>query len=99
MSALQNIEQFKTEIAPLLVNYTLNYRFFEGNSFSDFGNLYEVEFESEQTMGTIDFWQEEWLGILVWDCKQEKELLNVLLSPEQLTEREQTFTKLLKLLL
>ena len=95
MAAFKDIEWFKTQIAPTLVNYELQYRFYtEG----DFGPLSQVIFESPQKGGGIDFWGLGWLGIDVYDYEKEESLQNVLLEPNQIIEKEMEFNKLLLLL-
>jgi len=77
---IHDIESFKSELAPLLNEYELKYRFFEEG---DFGSLNQVEFNSSKIGGNIDFWGLGWLGIFVWDYRKEEELLNVLLMPDE----------------
>ena len=86
---------FKKEVAPILKNYELNYKFFEQG---DFGSLNQVEFNSKRTGGNIDFWELGWLGIFVWDYQKKEQLLNVLLEPHQEEEKENAFVKFRMLL-
>ena len=89
----KDIDWFKEEIAPNLSDYELDYKFFEKG---DFGSLNQVEFNSDRIGGNVDFWGNSSLGILVWDFKNEKELLNILLNPED--DKEEIFNTLKNLL-
>jgi hypothetical protein len=93
---LYNIEWFKSELAPQLPGYELEYKFFgEG----DFGALNQVEFNSSKIGGNIDFWSLGWLGVFVGDYQKEEELINVIVNPDHEEEKRLTVDKLKKLLL
>ncbi|WP_422861184.1 hypothetical protein [Flagellimonas sp. W118] len=97
MGELKNIEWFKKSFAPLFKNYDLKYKSFEEEG--DLGSLIQVEFNSEKKDGTVDFWSLGWTGIHVWDNNNQKELLNVLHSPDEKIELESSFKKLESLIL
>ncbi|HTG55267.1 MAG TPA: hypothetical protein VL943_03280, partial [Niabella sp.] len=75
--------------------YEITYRFYEEG---DFGSLNQVVFESSEKGGGIDFWGLGWLGIDLYDYKNQKQLLNILLEPHQEKEKTQAFLKLQELL-
>jgi hypothetical protein len=91
----KNLDWFKNEIAPKLAGYDLKYQYFEEG---DFGSLNKVEFNSSKIGGGIDFWGLNWLGIFLWDYTEEKELMNILLEPDQDLEKEEAFDNLLNFL-
>lgn len=53
MNKQRCIELFEKEISPLLTAYEVNQRAFDDG---DFGPLYQVEFNSKEIGGNIDFW-------------------------------------------
>lgn len=93
---MKNITWFKDEISHLLSNYEIKYHFFEDG---DFGSLNQVDFNSDRFGGNIDFWGLNWVGIFLWDYQNEKELINVLLEPDQEVEKELNFKLLMSFLL
>lgn len=60
----------------------------------DFGSLEQIEFNSDQISGNIDFWSKGWIGVFVWNNKEEKELLNVLSEPHEEDRIKESFKKL-----
>lgn len=92
----EDILWFKNEFIPLLVeDYKIEYVSFKEG---DFGTLERVEIEGKNKGGNIDFWSLGWLNIHLVDYEEGKELLNVLLEPNQKIEKEEAFKKLLTLL-
>jgi hypothetical protein len=91
MNSSIDINWFKKEVAPSLTDYELKYKFFEEG---DLGSLDQVEFNSEQIGGNIDFWNSGWLGIFVWDYRSQEQLYNILLEPQQETDKKRAFEKL-----
>lgn len=90
-----NAEWFKNEFSRILDGYKLEHKFFlEG----DFGSLNQIEFNSKEIGGNVDFWGLGWIGFFVWDYEREEELLNVLLEPHQENEKVEAFKKLKELL-
>jgi hypothetical protein len=92
---VKDIDSFKSGLAPRLKKYKLEYKFF---SEGDFGALNQVEFNSNEIGGNIDFWGLGWLGIFVWDYRKEEELLNLLIKPDQEEEKKVAIKKLILLL-
>ncbi len=88
-----DINWFKQEIEPQLLGYEVTYRYYEQG---DFGSLNQVLFESKSKGGQIDNWGSGWLGIFLYDLKEEKELINVLLSPEEMGQNDKWFVKLVE---
>jgi hypothetical protein len=86
-----NIDWFKSELAPKLEGYKLEYKFFNEG---DLGPLNQVEFNSKEIDGNIDFLGLDWLGIFVLDYQKEEELLNQLIKPDQEEERKAAINKL-----
>ena len=93
---ITNIDSFKSELAPKLGGYKLEYKFF---SEGDFGSLNQVEFNSIKIGGNVDFWGSGWLGVFVWDYQKEEQLLNLLLKPDEEEEKKIAINKLKSLLL
>ncbi|OYQ50024.1 hypothetical protein CHU92_00190 [Flavobacterium cyanobacteriorum] len=92
---IKNALWFKTYIESNLQNYETQYRSFKDG---DFGSLSQVEFNSNEKGGNIDFWGLGYLGIYLWDYIKEEEVINVLISPEQQEEKEKQISILLQLL-
>ena len=90
-----DISWFKREIAPLLKEYEIKYKFFEKG---DFGDLNQVEFNSQEKGGEIDFWSKDYLNIHFVDYVKGEELLNVFLEPSQDIEKKKMLEKLKKLI-
>ncbi len=96
MGNFKDIAWFKEIIAPTLIDYEIEYRLYEEG---DFGSLTQVIFNSDKKGGGIDFWGLGWLGIDLFDYETEVLLMNVLLDPTQVQERDDAFKQLLDLLL
>ncbi|AUP76150.1 hypothetical protein CWS02_00275 [Enterobacter sp. EA-1] len=69
---------FKKEIESVLEGYSFQYGFYLDG---DFGDLERVEFEGNNKIGTVDFWSKGWLSLDVFDIKLDKQLINLLLEP------------------
>jgi len=93
---MKNVEWFKNVFASHLKGFEIKYKFFEKG---DFGSLNQVEFNSQEKGGEVDFWSSGRLSIYFVDYKTGKELLNILLMPSQDEEKEIAFQKLRELLL
>jgi hypothetical protein len=92
---MKNVVWFKEEMEPYLKTFEIKYKFFEKG---DFGELNQVEFNSKEKGGEIDFWSSGWLGIHFVDYIKGEELLNVFLEPQQEEEKENAFKRLQELL-
>ncbi|WP_264536424.1 hypothetical protein [Flavobacterium sp. N1736] len=82
---------FKTAIESTLKDYEINHRYYEDG---DFGSLNQIEFNSKEKGGNIDFWGLGWLGVFLWDYKKEKEIINVLLEPNQVQKQKRLLEEL-----
>ena len=91
---MKDIHWFKNEIAPYLKGYEIKYKFFENG---DFGDINQVELNSDKMGCEIDFWSTGWLSIFVWDFQKEEQLLNIFLEPQQEEEKENAFKRLQEL--
>ena len=87
---MKDLDWFKKELAPCLHGYALEYRFF---SEGDFGTLNQVIFSSGAKEGQIDFWGLGWVGIYLFDIQNQKEIMNVLIKPEETERLEESFRK------
>lgn len=92
---MKDFNWFKKEIIPYLNGYELTYRSYEEG---DFGSLDQVIFESNEKGGVIDFWGLGWLGIDVYDYKNNEQILTILLEPHQEEAKTEAFNRLKVLL-
>lgn len=91
-----NLLQFDRELVPLLQGYSVEYSQFEDG---DFGALERVELDGFSKVATIEFWSRGWVGVDIYDCLIDQQLMNVLLSPydaELEVDVFQTFISILK---
>ena len=95
MQMIYDLTWFKTYVAPKMIGYELEYRFWNNG---DFGSLNQVQFNSEKMGGAIDLWSQGWTGIHLVDYSADVELLNILLSPTQESAKTESFSKLLEFL-
>ncbi len=71
---------FDEYIKPRLSGYSFEYsKFIRG----DFGDLERIELEGLGKLGTVEFWSQGWVGLDVYDCACDDQVMNVLLSPEE----------------
>lgn len=84
MEQSKDINWFKETIEPQLKKYEIEYRFYEEG---DLGSLSQVVINSDKKGGGISFWGLGWLGVEIYDYKNDVELLNILLKPEQNIEK------------
>lgn len=84
-----DIEWFKENVMSSMHDYTFNFRTY---SEGDFGSLNQIEFNSNEKGGNVDFWGLGYVGIFLWDYQKEEEIMNVLLDPNQ--QKEQAFKEL-----
>lgn len=90
-----DIYQFNDNIKPLLSGYLV-----QNSSFTtgDFGALERVELEGNNKLATLDFWFAGWLGVDVFDCSIDEQVMNVLLSPEEAHRTPYVIKELLRIL-
>ncbi|MCD9017908.1 hypothetical protein [Parachryseolinea silvisoli] len=93
---MKDLEWFKKNISPGLKGYELIYKSFEEKG--DFGFLSRVEFISNVLEGNVDFWSSGWLDVFVWSNEVRDVVLNVMLEPQQETEKDDLFKTLEKML-
>lgn len=87
--------QFNKEVKPLLKDYSIEYSTFANG---DFGNLERIELEGFNKLATVEFWSEGWIGIDIYDCAFDEQVMNILLSPEEKDLVPKAFEKLLDIL-
>ena len=92
---MKGVAWFKKDVEPYLKGYEVKYKFFENG---DFGDLNQVEFNSKERGGEIDFWSSGWLSVHLVDYISEDELVNTLLKPEQHEEKDKLLKRLTDLL-
>jgi hypothetical protein len=95
MKAPKDIGWFKKEIEPQLVGYEVSYRYFEQG---DFGSLNQIWFDRQDKGGQIDFWGLGWLGIYLWDYIDEVEVINILLSSDEIEKGDEWLDTLVRFL-
>ncbi|HEX2900392.1 MAG TPA: hypothetical protein VHS96_11795, partial [Bacteroidia bacterium] len=91
-----NSKWFRENLEGALIGYVFNYRRFPNG---DFGSLDEVELENERYQGSIDYWESGHLGIHLWDIQKEEDAMNVMLAPNQPSDKEAAITTLVQLLM
>lgn len=72
--------------------YSVAYSVFASGDFDD---LERIELEGFHKLATVEFWSEGWIGIDVYDCACDEQIMNVLLSPEDKSFAPKAFEKLL----
>lgn len=55
----------------------------EMGGLDELGDLEELDFSSQEVVGVIQVWSGSRLGAHFWSIHEEKELLNILLKPDQ----------------
>lgn len=92
---MNDVNWFKSEFELYLKGYDVEYRFYEDG---DFGALNQVEFNSKEKGGEIDFWSLGWIHVHFVNYVNGEELLNALFRPEQFKEQNEILNKLKELL-
>ncbi|MBX8509872.1 hypothetical protein K5D34_09330 [Pseudomonas cichorii] len=87
---------FNESVKPLLKGFSLEY-----SSFADgeFGDLERIELEGFNKLGTVEFWSKGWVGVDIYDCALDDQVMNVLLSPEEEGAVSQVFERFVKILM
>jgi len=86
---------FDESVKPFLKGYAIKYSSF---SDGDFGDLERIELEGFNKLGTVELWSKGWVGIDVYDCALDDQVMNVLLSPEEKESASRVFEGFIKLL-
>ena len=79
---------FDESVKPLLKGFSLEY-----SSFAE-----RIELEGFNKLGTVEFWSKGWVGIDIYDCALDDQVMNVLLSPEEGASLSQEFDRFIKIL-
>ena len=95
MAEIKDLKWFREQIEPKLRGYEIVYRFYEEG---DLGSLSQVIINSSENGGGIDFWGLGWLGVDFYDYKNDRVLINVLLKPEQVPEKNSALEDLIRYL-
>jgi len=86
---------FNERIKPLLKDYTVECSLFPDG---DFGSLERVELEGLNKLATVEFWSEGWIGVDVFDCACDEQIMNILLSPEEVNLLPEVLEKFISIL-
>ncbi len=79
---------FKDNIFPKLRDYyAINFSTSIEGDVSSFGNLERVEIEGNNLLGGIEFWSSGWIDFHLIDSRNDKEILNILVSPDKNEEK------------
>lgn len=87
---------FNESVKPLLKGFSLEHSSFADG---DFGDLERIELEGFNKLGTVEFWSKGWVGIDIYDCALDEQVMNVLLSPEEEESVSQAFEIFVKILM
>ncbi|MEQ4511689.1 MAG: hypothetical protein ABN480_13945 [Dickeya sp.] len=90
-----NIDYFKKNIAPKMKGYTFKYSYYTNG---DFGDLERVEFEGKNRIGGMDFWSKGWLDVDIYDMAVDDQIMNVLLSPEEIELQKKAVCEFMRVL-
>lgn len=90
-----DVSWFNESVKPFLKGYSLEYSSFPNG---DFGDLERVELEGFNKLATVEFWSKGWVGVDIYDCALDDQVMNVLLSPEEKESIPQAFELLVKIL-
>lgn len=88
-----DICHFKQHIEPSLEGYKVSYSSYLNG---DFGNLDRVEIAGLNMLATVEIWSKGWFGIDVYDYSLDEQVMNFLLSPEEISLIPQVLEDLLK---
>lgn len=79
---------FKNNIFPNIRDYyKINFSTSVERDITSFGNLERVEIEGNNLLGGIDFWSSGWIDFHLIDLRNDKEILNILVSPDRNKEK------------
>lgn len=92
---MKDIIWFKNNFEFYLMNYEIEYKFYKNG---DFGDLNQVEFNSKDKGGEIDFWSSGSLNIHFVNYITGQVLINVFLEYFQKKEIDEIFNRLKELI-
>ncbi len=95
MNTSKDVVWFKKTIVPDLQGYEIKHKYFEEG---DFGSLDQIEFNSDFKGGVVDFWNSGWLGIHLYNYSIDEEIMNLLLEPKQISEKDDALNKMIEYL-
>lgn len=87
---------FDERVKPILEGFSLTYTSFADG---DFGDLERIGLEGFDKLGTVEFWSKGWIGIDIYDCALDCQVMNVLLSPEKKKFVAHEFDNFIRLLM
>lgn len=83
-----SMNYFKNNICPNIRDYyKINFSTSIERDVTGFGNLERVEIEGNNLLGGIDFWSSGWIDFHLIDLRNDKEILNILVSPDRNEEK------------
>jgi len=88
MKTHKDVLWFNEKIKPFLNGYLLSYSSFQKG---DFGSSERIEIEGFEKLATVEFWSKGWVGIDIYDCALDAQIMNVLLSPEDAASAVKAF--------
>lgn len=88
-----DIHYFKENIEPKLKGFNVTYSYFPKG---DFGELNRVYVEGKNKMGGIDFWSMGWMDVDIYDLSLDRQVMNLLLAPNDTETQEKTVEKFLR---
>jgi hypothetical protein len=90
-----NRSWFDESVKPLLKGYSQEYSSFSNG---DLGDLERIELEGFNKLGTVEFWSKGWVGIDIYDCAFDDQVMNVLLSPEEKESVPEVFERFINIM-
>jgi len=80
--------KFNEDVKPFLEGYSIEYLMFQNG---DFGDLARVEVIGPTKVATVDFWSRGWVGVDIYDCRCDEQVMNILISPDEKSLLPQVF--------
>ncbi len=91
---------FKNNIFPNIRDYyVINFSTAIEGDVGGFGNLERVEIEGNNLLGGIDFWSSGWIDFHLIDLRNDKEILNILVSPDKNEEKTKILEEFKRILI
>jgi K+/H+ antiporter YhaU regulatory subunit KhtT len=91
-----NLDWFRNTVAPYFIEYEMKYKRFSSEDNSEY--IDRVEIEGKDLGCEIIFYNDDKLYVFLFDYKNEKEILNLILFNNQDDEKEEVFETLKKML-